>query len=192
MPYTSTFDRDKEIDILTRFSAAQKTVSDRRVTLARARKALKNAHESVKSIKRELFICRYGDDKVDTYKAKALHAGKARLEQIAERKKQQAGTPVTPPQITGCWNDLGTRPMTMPPPPPPPPTVVAPIQGATQPLTPDVPPGRCGECGTVITLRGLCGCVGKRHRALRVIVPGPSMEIKHPPVPAYEMGKEQS
>ena len=49
---------------------------------------------------------------------------------------------------------------------------------------------QCAKCGQVISVRGLCGCPGVRHREVRRIEPGPKMTIKHPPLPPVELGRE--
>lgn len=198
MPYADTYDRDKDIEILDRLAEAQVAITRCRKALSMARTKLINANKIAKGIKIELFVNRYGAAGYErrangARKSGEIHAAKcaarrAAHDAVVESQGEHfakimsgAPSPALTPEEKRIMGIPG-----IPEPTVPKDMVVPPIDNGQGKPMPESEP-RCINCNTVITPRGMCICPGVKHRKFKVIVPGPTIAVKHPAVPPYQM-----
>lgn len=169
---------------MDRLAEAQVLITKRRRALAHARKNLKGATDAANAIKRELFVNRYGEAGYQrrangAKKAGLIHAEKARAKKVGDARPLFVD--LDSPQTQAAIEAITRGPTEWSPALPP---------VATQPQQSEGP-AKCNVCHKIITTRGLCACPGKRHRTVRTIAPGPTVNIKHPPVPPFQLAAKE-
>lgn len=163
MAYINTFNREQEIEILTRYSEIVSTITKRRISLARARLELKKAMDAQARLKEELYVCRYG---ADNLAMRRTNMAKARDILTSVRAKAKPVVPPTPAAVVEA----------------------APVVSTAPPTPESLMEFRCPQCNTAPTPRGMCKCPGVRHRAVRKIEKAPNISINHEPVKPFDMG----
>ncbi len=196
MPYADTYDRDKDIEILDRLAEAQVAITRCRKALSMARTKLINANKVAKGIKTELFVNRYGAAGYERRANGARKSGEIHAAKCAARRaehnavvesqgehfaKIMSGAPS--PALTPEEKRIMGIPITAEVPHA---SVVPPVDNGQGKPMPESEP-RCTNCNAIITTRGCCLCPGVKHRKFKTIVPGPTIAVKHPAVPPYQM-----
>jgi len=190
MAYVKTFNREQEIAILTRIAEQTDSIASKQSGLTRAQNHLKAERAVLEALKKELFVCRFGQHVLD---ARRANAAKARAEKASKKtialEKKIAESVALPAAVSAIAS------MISPPATPAAHPLIPDITARINRPEPQAPEGpvehRCDRCNRTISTRGLCGCVGVRHRNLRQIQLGPKLNIKHPPVPAFQLGAEK-
>ena len=210
MPYVNNYDREKEIVLMDKLAEQQVVITKRRRSLAMARSLLKRAQEDVSFTKREIFINRFGEAVLANRKENAKKAGLAHSKRAEERRALEKWGPAPQPPlaslqeaanellIEACKAAAQSQPLSDPfatvtpaAPAPPKPEPVRSPEAIDSTGYNDGTDRRCQRCKNVITRRGLCTCPGVRHREFRILTKGPAMNIKHAPVPAYQMASKE-
>ncbi len=187
MPYVESFDREQELALIDKLYEHRGRLTKGRRALAVARNAMKKLLDQEKAIRLELFVLRFGEEGLSKRRASVarnratLADMRAAQSEIAPSGENRSLLKAITEGVIAAQPQFESIPAVVHALPP----------SGVNPDRIIAHEPRCPACKVVITKRGLCGCQGVRHRDVRTVRPGPTVNIKHPPVPAFQMAAKE-